>query len=75
MIVGRTFMPGVLDRDVIVRRVDAGFAEQWTHIYEHEVLEDMGNGVAVGANEAVFVAGSVTTAGSGVEHYDILGAR
>jgi len=31
MFVGRTFMPGVLDRDVIVRRVDANFVEQWTH--------------------------------------------
>lgn len=76
MLVGRTFMPGVLDRDVIVRRVDADFSEMWTHIYEHEVLEDMGNGVAVGADEAVFVAGAVTTVlGQTEETYDILAAR
>lgn len=75
MLVGRTFMPGVIDRDVIIRRVDADFAEQWTHIYEHEVLEDMGNSVAVGANEAVFVAGAVTTASAADGAYDILGAR
>lgn len=75
MLVGGTFMPGVINRDVIVRRVDANFVERWSHIHDHEMLEDMGRGVAVGANEAVFVAGTVTSMGTVGDHYDILGAR
>ena len=75
MLVGGTFMPGVINRDVIVRRVDANFAEQWSRMYEHEMLEDMGLSVAVSANEAIFVAGAVTSVGTAGEHKDILGAR
>ncbi|PCC72921.1 hypothetical protein SAMN02745121_02039 [Nannocystis exedens] len=37
MLVGGTFMPGVINRDVIVRRVDANFVEQWSHIHDHEM--------------------------------------
>lgn len=75
MLVGGTFMPGVINRDVIVRRVDANFVEQWSRTHEHEMLEDMGLGVAVGANEGVFVAGAVTSMGTAGEHKDIFGAR
>ncbi len=75
MLVGGTFMPGVINRDVIVRRVDANFVEQWSRTHEHEMLEDMGLGVAVGANEGVFIGGAVTSTGTAGEHKDIFGAR
>ncbi len=80
MFVGRTYMPGVIDRDVIVRRTDADFVEVWTQIYDPHVLEDMGNDVAVGANESIFVVGSVGVFKQEDEYedneeYDLLAAR
>jgi len=58
--------------DVAARRITAQGATVWTQTIDHVDGFDAGRGVAVGAGQAVFVAGAVTTASGDSE---IFGAR
>lgn len=72
VLAGRRAPPGDTEIDVVVRRVGPDLSEKWSQTFDQELLTDEARGVAVGADEAIFAAGSSVKQGEG---YNIYGAR
>ncbi|WP_434427338.1 hypothetical protein [Nannocystis pusilla] len=58
--------------DVAVRRISGRDEPRWAQTFDHVAGFDAGRGVAVGANEAVFVAGAVTSVSGDLEIFGAL---